>query len=552
MPPLHSLVPIPLSFFPGLRFTAARAFAFAAFLLIGSACQARTVGLEGVGIDIRQVSQIFRYKSDFLDTTSFSGGLMFPRSSPAQVKGKEYACHDWMPVEQDSRTNDKITRIRASAAGDLLIAMPSAAASGGGWVRLTKGTEPDFYLDQATRSGKFTPDKDSPYWFYQRTYPTPNLWVSLPTNSASTHHSPFVFAEKGELKWENPSPLPKGTVIITTKNPNPVSSTLANPSLLVLPNGDCLAMISNSVDGVGLYRSTDKGLHWSLVKAGFAVNVQSIFEHQGSIYVIGKNTKGAGNTRIYKSSDQGATWTDRIFEGHGGGDAPSHVLIADGRIWKAGFAGNGPGFYSAPVSADLLKESSWTLSAGRWGDIPLANGQKLKAGNESTLLKTKEGKLFNVGKSSVHRPDIGSKNGIVTLQPDLKNLTKVTWDPDYAGPLLSDTGNGKFTAQYDPVSERYWALTSGKNRGKLNLYRAGATRGRIDDFQFVATILDSESSANQGFNYPFMQIDGNDIIFVSRTAWETARGVATRWHDGNLFTFHRIKNFRQLNPPIGK
>lgn len=168
------------------------------------------------------------------------------------------------------------------------------------------------------------------------------------------------------------------------------------------------------------------------------------------------------------------------------------------------------------------------------------------------LLKTKEGLLFNVGKSSVFRPGTGSANGIVTLQPDLKDLTKVTWDPDCAGPLPPDTSNGKFTVQYDPISDRYWALTSGKNRGKLNLYSASTTRGRIDDFQFVATILDSESSANQGFNYPFMQINGNDIIFVPRTAWDTARGVATRWHDGNLFTFHRIENFRRLSASDSK
>lgn len=135
-----------------------------AILLTALDSQARTVGLDGVGIDIRQVDQIFRYKSDYLDTSSFSGGLIFPRSSPARVKDKEYACRGWMPIEQDSRTNNEIKQIRANAAGDLLIAMPSVAATGDGWVRLTTGTTPDFYLDHATRSAQLprirTPAQD--------------------------------------------------------------------------------------------------------------------------------------------------------------------------------------------------------------------------------------------------------------------------------------------------------------------------------------------------------------------------------------------------------
>ena len=78
----------------------------------------------------------------------------------------------------------------------------------------------------------------------------------------------------------------------------------------------------------------------------------------------------------------------------------------------------------------------------------------------------------------------------------------------------------------------------------MNLYCASSVNGQIGDFEFCATILQGDSF-NEGFNYPFMQFDGDDIVFVSRTAWETHRGTATRWHNGNLFTFHRIKNFRQ-------
>jgi hypothetical protein len=112
---------------------------------------------------------------------------------------------------------------------------------------------------------------------------------------------------------------------------------------------------------------------------------------------------------------------------------------------------------------------------------------------------------------------------------------------------LPGNENGKCTARYDPVSERYWALTSGPNRITLDLYSASSENGHIGDFELVATALQGHSHT-QGFNYPFVQIDGDDLVFVLRTAWDTHRGTARRWHDGNLFTFHRLRNFRSLAP----
>ena len=99
-----------------------------------SYCDARRISIEGVGVSIRATDKIYRYKSDHLDTGSFDSGLIFPRSSiPSQVAGMEYATCDFRPAQWDTRTSDRITRIKADAAGDLLVAMPSDAASGYGW-----------------------------------------------------------------------------------------------------------------------------------------------------------------------------------------------------------------------------------------------------------------------------------------------------------------------------------------------------------------------------------------------------------------------------------
>ena len=520
------------------------------FLVAGSYCQARRVSIEGVGVMIRWTDKVYRYKSDHLDTSSWDHGLIFPKSSiPSAVVGWEYATYDFRPASEDSRTNDQIHRFKASAAGDLLIAMPSAAAAGNGWVRLNSGSSPDYYLDRIGRYIAATPDTNSPYWFYKRSYTTPGTWVSLPVNSVSTNHPPFVFAKTGELYWENPPALPDNGVTLAVLPEGGLATTVANPNLIVMPNGDYLASIGNVVrtyGETGCWRSVDKGVTWTEVASGFYLNRPSVFEHQGSIYLLGANTSGSGATRIYKSSNNGVTWTSSVFAGMGGDDAPSHVDVVNGRIWKAASAGGGPGFFSAPVDADLMQESSWTLSGPgtTFGLYFLANGQCFDSGDEGTLLTTREGILINAGKDSVYRPEDGWQVGISLVQPNLKDITKTTYDPDYAGPRLPGSGS-KYTVRYDPVSQKYWAMTSvGDTRGYLNLYSASSTGGRIGDFQLEKTVLEAHSTSYQGFNYPFMQFDGDDIVFTLRTAWDTHRGTATRWHDGNIFTFHRIPNFR--------
>ncbi len=536
------------------------------------AAQMRRISLEGVGIDIRAADKEYLRKGDHLDTTSFSGGLIFPGKIPAPVTAKmEYATRDFRPLDQDPRA-DHIDRIKADAAGDLLIAMPSSAANNGGWKRLSKGDAPDFTLDYANSKGQ-APDPKSPYWFYTRSYKAPNVWLSLPANSVATNYPPFVFAKKNELYWVNPPAFTQGNVsLIAVKKPLP-QTTLANPSMVVMPNGDYLASISGAVGSkadseftgdTGLWRSTDKGITWKLVRDGFKLNRHSLFEHRGSIYLIGSNKDPRGGTapygsgtRIYKSSDNGASWTTNAWPEQGGDDAPSHVLVAHGRIWKAAWATDakgesGPGFYSAPVDADLMKSESWTLSAPMAGtgttvgkEFKLANGQMFKAGDEGTLLATKSGTFYSLSRDKIYRPADGWKAGITSIQPDMNDLTQIKWDADFAGPRLPGNNNGKSTAIYDPVSQTYWALTSGGYRRTLDLYSAGDENGRIGDFQFKRRVLEG-NSFNQGFNYPFVQIDGDDLVFVLRTAWETNRGKATRWHDGNLFTFHRVANFRKL------
>jgi hypothetical protein len=48
-----------------------------------------------------------------------------------------------------------------------------------------------------------------------------------------------------------------------------------------------------------------------------------------------------------------------------------------------------------------------------------------------------------------------------------------------------------------------------------------------------------------GFQYVEWLIEGDDIIFLSRTAYDEVDSEANNYHDANYLTFHRIENFRE-------
>lgn len=66
------------------------------------------------------------------------------------------------------------------------------------------------------------------------------------------------------------------------------------------------------------------------------------------------------------------------------------------------------------------------------------------------------------------------------------------------------------------------------------------------NWQIVDTVLTCERPDYYGYQYVDWQIDGKDIVFVSRTAWRDEYGLPPRQHDANYLTFHRLKHFRRL------
>ena len=61
------------------------------------------------------------------------------------------------------------------------------------------------------------------------------------------------------------------------------------------------------------------------------------------------------------------------------------------------------------------------------------------------------------------------------------------------------------------------------------------------DWCFAGLVAKGDSP-KQARHYACMDIDGDDLIILSRSGDADAKSA----HDGNIITFHRVKNFRDL------
>ena len=118
-------------------------------------------------------------------------------------------------------------------------------------------------------------------------------------------------------------------------------------------------------------------------------------------------------------------------------------------------------------------------------------------------------------------------------------------------------GQMKFYVKYDPVTRLYWLLSTQATdtmcriecldeerynipcdeRDRLALH---FSRNMVD--WVFAGLVDKGASPKQSRHYGSMDIDGGDLVIVSRSG----DADCTDAHNGNLITFHRVRDFRNL------
>ena len=356
---------------------------------------------------------------------------------------------------------------------------------------------------------------------------------------------------------------PPGVVIHNSKAET--HKYVGSPSIAILPDGTYVA--SHDYFGKGriseafVYRSEDKGKTWKQSAMIHPLNWASLFVFRGNLYLLGVRPKcgmGYGDIVILRSTDGGRNWTNPntsknglIREGYYH-SAPTPVVVHNHKIWKAmeeqGKNGGWGPFSSFMLTVnedtDLLDATNWNMSNSLF--LPAGFLEDAYTWLEGNIVVMKDQSVKNIIR--VHyMPD--NKVGMIDVSPD--GMTQSINRHQLFSDFFPGSGK-KFTIRYDSITNKYWTLSNyvqeKDQREDNQSVRNTIVLASSDDLNQWAirdTLLHHPNVDHYGFQYIDWLFEGNDIIAVSRTAWQDSTGLPPRQHDANYLTFHRFKNFRK-------
>ena len=379
---------------------------------------------------------------------------------------------------------------------------------------------------------------------------------------------------------------------------------LGSPSVVRLPDGALLA--THDYFGTGcprnhegeqgltsVYRSEDGGANWCNVTHVMNAFWSNLFVHGGAVYLLGTSQQ-YGSIVIRRSDDGGFTWTHPEDDGSGllfaGGPhrtppnyhcAPVPVLAHEGRLYRAFEDCNpmhwGIGFQacviSAPVDADLLQAASWRMSnklpfqpewtLDEWGQVSLPGWR------EGNVVAGPDGRLWDVLTFEA-QPLAQDVAAMIRIEDEGRRLS---FDPsadagDAGGFISYPGGKAKFTLRRDPVTGAYLTLSNvvPDQEWLVSQWRTSRQKGvhlhqrqrnvmalcashDLCRWRVVKRLLKEDSGLSPedslrltGYQYVDWQFDGDDLIYVVRTASRGARN----FHDSNRVLFGRERGFRSL------
>ena len=341
---------------------------------------------------------------------------------------------------------------------------------------------------------------------------------------------------------------------------------LCSPSMVRHPDGFLLASMdlfagSHPQNLTLIFRSDDDGETWHYVSELMPCFWGKMFIHKGELYMLACSTE-YGDLLIGKSTDGGKTFSAPVTllrgaNGKNGSSGvhknPQNVFIHNGRLYETlewGAWANHEYYHAAMVMScavddDLLDPASWHFTPPLKYDPAwpgTVNGEA-QATIEGTLCTAPDGTLYNVMRYNIVSGD--PPYGLVLAY-------KVnTEDPnaplEYSHSIKMPCNNSKFMIKFDPVSKKYYSVATRidcearrNRRNLLSLLRSDD----LENWEVACDLIDKRDADMEtvGFQYVDFEFEGEDIIFLCRTAINGAHS----FHDSNYSTFHRIKNFREI------
>ena len=341
---------------------------------------------------------------------------------------------------------------------------------------------------------------------------------------------------------------------------------LCSPSLVRHPDGYLLASMDlyqgRAPQNLTLiFRSDDDGKTWYYVSELTPCFWGMLFLHKGEIYMMATSTE-YGDLLIGKTVDGGKTFSAPtvLWKGSNGKSReratspgvhknPQNVVSYHGRIytalewgsWQADY-GFAPMVASCDENDDLLVAENWHFTQPRkletFAPQLEAAGVKTDAVVlEGTLAISPEGKLLNHMRCTQYGKSVVFEVNPTDPDAPLELARVIDFPACYA----------KFMIRYDEKSGYYYTIgdrlynrDTPNARNLLSLFLSSD----LVHWETVCDLLDyrHEDCKDVGFQYVCFWIEGEDIVFLCRTALNGAAG----YHDSNYSTFHRISNFRDL------
>jgi hypothetical protein len=343
---------------------------------------------------------------------------------------------------------------------------------------------------------------------------------------------------------------------------------LADPFILRTPTGRLLVPMSVFTGGfsqnfVILCKSDDNGETWQYLCEIMPSFWGKMFCNKGKIYML-SITNEYGCAQIGCSEDDGAHWSPPVIIFPGAGmtprepgmhTSPGRIAQYKGRIWTGVEYGNWAlgyhesGALSISEDDDPMKGSNWTLTEFlRFNPLweGAVNDTRRLNYIEGNVIAGPDGTLYNILRNNNNNERALENHGkAVVLKLDPANPEK---KQEFVKIIDFNGGHTKFVIDRDEKTGVYYSivnrLADPTNNGMQRNIASLAVSKDLFNWKIVKDLLNSEEEAPEevGYQYILHIQDGEDLLYVSRTAVNHANN----FHDSNCITFHREKNFRQL------